>query len=134
METAGKKTLTARDLGRLQHALRREIARMFGDGSIPPDWDEAPAWMHADSETGALAMLVSELDARAEHARWMNAKIADGWRWGAVRDDALKLHPSIRPFGELPPGEQLKDITMVALTRELRQFIDLSGLVRTAGG
>ena len=125
-----KMTLAARDLGRLQHALRREIARMFGDGSVAPDWEESPGWMHADSERGALALLAQpDKTAREEHDRWMAAKAAGGWSYGPVRDDARKLHPSMVPFGELPPGEQLKDIVTVALTRELRAFIDLSGLV-----
>ncbi len=28
--------LTVRQLGRLNHALRREVALIFGDGTIPP--------------------------------------------------------------------------------------------------
>jgi hypothetical protein len=125
-----KKTLTARDLGRLQHALRREIGRMFGDGSVAPDWPDAPPWMHTSSERGALALLAQpDKTAREEHGRWMAEKIAGGWTYGPVRDDARRLHPSIVPFEQLSPGEQLKDIVTVALTRELRTFIDLSGLV-----
>jgi hypothetical protein len=125
-----KKTLTASDLGRLQHALRREIALMFGDGSVPPPWEGAPEWMRASSARGALALLTRpDITAEDEHDRWMAEKAADGWAYGPVRDDEKKLHPSIRPFSELPPGEQLKDITQVALTQGFRKFIDLSGLV-----
>jgi len=128
--TGPKTTLTAADLGRLQHALRREIALMFGDGSVPPEWADSPAWMHADSERGALALLAQpDKTAREEHDRWMAAKIADGWSYGPVRDNERKRHPSMVPFDDLPPGEQLKDIVTVALTRELRAFIDLSSLV-----
>ena len=37
-----KTTLTAMDIGRLQHALRREIALIFGDGSVPPPYPYTP--------------------------------------------------------------------------------------------
>ena len=122
-----KTTLTAMDIGRLQHALRREIALIFGDGSVPPPWDDAPAWMHAESERSAVLRLAQpDRPAREEHERWMAAKIAAGWTWGPVRDDERKLHPMLVPFGDLPAGEQLKDIAAVALTPELRAFIDLS--------
>lgn len=46
--------------------------------------------------------------ARAEHDRWMVAKLADGWRFGPVRDDAARLHPDIVPFDEL--SEPIKDL------------------------
>lgn len=122
--TSPKTTLTVEDLGRLQHALRREIALMFGDGSVPPEWADSPEWMHADSGRGALDMLARpDKTAREEHDRWMAAKTADGWEYGPVRDNARKLHPSMVPFEYLTPGEQLKDIVTVALTRELRAFI-----------
>lgn len=46
--------------------------------------------------------------ARAEHDRWMVAKVADGWRFGPVRDDAERLHPDIVPFDDL--SEEIKDL------------------------
>lgn len=46
--------------------------------------------------------------ARAEHDRWMVAKLADGWRFGPVRDDAARLHPDIVPFDDL--SEAIKDL------------------------
>ncbi|MES2302097.1 MAG: RyR domain-containing protein, partial [Pseudomonadota bacterium] len=46
--------------------------------------------------------------ARAEHDRWMVAKLADGWRYGPVRDDAARLHPDIVPFDDL--SEAIKDL------------------------
>lgn len=46
--------------------------------------------------------------ARAEHDRWMVAKLADGWEYGAVRDDAARLHPDIVPYDSL--SEAIKDL------------------------
>ena len=45
----------------------------------------------------------------AEHRRWMAEKIVGGWRHGAVRDDARKLHPSLQPYAGLSEAEKQKD-------------------------
>jgi voltage-gated potassium channel Kch len=47
--------------------------------------------------------------AEAEHRRWMAERILSGWRYGDPRDDAKKLHPSIRPYAELSEPEKEKD-------------------------
>ncbi|WP_353230183.1 RyR domain-containing protein [Novosphingobium sp.] len=46
--------------------------------------------------------------ARAEHDRWMAAKLADGWVHGTQRDDARRLHPDIVPYHALT--EAVKDL------------------------
>jgi hypothetical protein len=46
--------------------------------------------------------------ARAEHDRWMIAKLATGWTFGETRDDARKLHPDIVPYDSL--SERIKDL------------------------
>lgn len=45
---------------------------------------------------------------RAEHDRWMGSKLADGWTFGAVRDDTARLHPDIVPYDDLT--ERIKDL------------------------
>jgi hypothetical protein len=50
-----------------------------------------------------------ELLAEREHARWMKAKEAAGWRLAAERDDERKLHPAMVPWAELPESERDKD-------------------------
>ena len=117
MTTEPKTVITARDLGRIMHAIRREIALMYG-GNVPPAWDD-PACTEADkasSARGALRMLVNpDMSAEEEHDKW----------W----EDKLKLHPMMKPFAELPLGEKLKDLARVAMVREVRELVDLSGLV-----
>jgi len=44
-----------------------------------------------------------------EHERWMQEKLAAGWRYGSPRDDGKKLHPSLIPWEELPESEKDKD-------------------------
>ena len=50
-----------------------------------------------------------ELLAKAEHDGWMAQRVRSGWRYGPVRDNAQKLHPSIVAYGDLPEPEKEKD-------------------------
>ncbi|MFB0873985.1 MULTISPECIES: RyR domain-containing protein [unclassified Sphingobium] len=45
---------------------------------------------------------------RAEHDRWMAAKLVQGWTHAPVRDDARRLHPDIVPYDDL--SEAIKDL------------------------
>jgi len=44
--------------------------------------------------------------AEMEHVRWMNEKINDGWKYGPVRNDEKKIHPSLIPWDELPENDK----------------------------
>ena len=50
-----------------------------------------------------------EAMAEAEHDGWMAHKARNGWRYDAVRDDALKLHPCMLPYADLEEKEKDKD-------------------------
>lgn len=58
----------------------------------------------------SLALTPDELEqlSRAEHDRWMAAKLVQGWTHGPVRDDARRLHPDIVPYDAL--SEAIKDL------------------------
>ena len=47
--------------------------------------------------------------AEAEHRRWMAEKIVAGWRHAEQRDNARKLHPSLKPYSQLSEPEKQKD-------------------------
>jgi hypothetical protein len=68
-----------------------------------------------------------ELEALAEHEheRWTDDRRRAGWRFGAVRDDKAKRHPSMVPWGELPEAEKHKDRAAV---RNILVVLDSLGL------
>ena len=63
--------------------------------------------------------------ARREHERWLRRKIETGWRYGDPRSDALRLHPSVRPWDELPDEERQKDRALVIA---LPKIVDAAGI------
>jgi len=56
-----------------------------------------------------------EAMAQAEHEGWMAQRLSQGWTWGAERDDARKLHPSMIPYTDLPEEEKEKDRSNIRL-------------------
>lgn len=52
-----------------------------------------------------LQQLVEQL-AKNVHEVWAEKRIAQGWEWGAVRNDRLKKHPCLMPYEDLPEEEK----------------------------
>ncbi len=63
--------------------------------------------------------------ARREHERWLRRQLKTGWRYGATRDERLHLHPSVRPWDELPQEERAKDRLLVP---ELPRIVAAAGM------
>lgn len=49
---------------------------------------------------------LSEDLARNVHDVWAEGRLKDGWTYGKTRDDALKTHPCIVSFDDLPESEK----------------------------
>lgn len=55
-----------------------------------------------------LGPLVEEM-AKNVHEVWALTRIKQGWTYGKQRDDALKTHPCLVPYEELPESEKEYD-------------------------
>lgn len=58
--------------------------------------------------TSDLLALTERLAERA-HDVWAAGRISEGWRYGKERNDALKQHPCLVPYAELPDSEKQYD-------------------------
>ena len=70
---------------------------------VPNPLDTTGVQLPAD-----LEQLVEKM-ALNVHEVWAAGRIADGWTWGPVRDDAQKHHPCLVPYYELSEGEKEYD-------------------------
>lgn len=52
---------------------------------------------------------LSEKIARNVHEVWAQARMQEGWTYGAERDDQTKQHPCLVPYEELPEAEKEYD-------------------------
>ncbi len=55
-----------------------------------------------------LEVLVEHM-AKNVHEVWAQTRIAQGWQYGAERNDTLKRHPCLVPYEELPDSEKEYD-------------------------
>ena len=51
--------------------------------------------------------------AEREHERWMQVKLADGWKFARKTNKDMKLNQCLVPWSELPEEEREKDRDMV---------------------
>ena len=90
----------------------RNAARSFEEKLRSIDCEIAPA----DTSRPAVEFFDDETIlklARVEHDRWMQEKLANGWTYAPVRDNAKKHHHMLIPYEKLPSEEQQKDINVV---------------------
>lgn len=55
-----------------------------------------------------LTALIEQM-AKNVHEVWAQNRISQGWKYGSRRDDALKTHPCLVPYEELPEQEKQYD-------------------------
>lgn len=60
-----------------------------------------------------------ELMAINVHDVWAQKRISEGWTYGEKRDDILKKHPCLVPYGELPDLEREYDRQTAVQTLKL---------------
>lgn len=64
-------------------------------------------------------LALSEKLAEQVHEVWAQGRVADGWRYGAVRDDAKKETPCLVPYDALPESEKAYDRSTAYATLRL---------------
>jgi RyR domain len=101
--------VNAEDIARVCHEVNRAYCEALGDGSQPP-WEQAPQWQRDSALLGVHLHLGNPAaGAQASHESWSAQKVADGWKYGPVKDPEKKEHPCLVPFADLPREQQAKD-------------------------
>lgn len=62
---------------------------------------------------------LTEAIAENAHDIWARARMDEGWTYGPVRDDAMKRHPDLVPYAQLPESEKEYDRIMAMNTLRL---------------
>lgn len=102
------------------HEANRAYCRTIGDFS-QPSWDDAPDWQKKSAINGVNFHLDNPgAGPSASHDNWLREKIADGWRYGAVKDPERKEHPCCVPYHELDEKQRRKDSLFIAIVDALK--------------
>ena len=116
--------MTVIEIAVVCHEVNREYCRALGDDSQKA-WLAAPEWQRESAIDGVKFHLSApNAGPEASHESWCDTKVADGWKYGAVKDEVKKEHPCLVPFAKLPVDQQAKDFIFSAIVRQLSRFCD----------
>lgn len=111
--------MTTHDIAAVCHEANRVYCQSLGDASQLP-WNLAPQWQR-DSAVNGVEFHQANPDSKPEdsHNNWLAVKLADGWKYGPVKDADKKEHPCCVPYEELPETQKVKDKLFIAIVRAL---------------
>ncbi len=104
-------------MARVCHQVNAAWCDVSGEAQHP-DWDDAPEWQRESSINGVeFALKNPDATPEDQHAAWLADKLAQGWRYGPVKDADAKTHPCILEYAQLPFQQQVKDRLFLAVVR-----------------
>lgn len=108
------------------HETNRAYCLAIDDHSHLP-WDEVSIELKASTIMG-VKYLISHPDANPKemHDKWMEHKLANGWRYGLTKDVDNKVHPALLPYNELPKNERIKDYIFLTIVRNVLKLLAMS--------
>lgn len=90
------------------HETNRAYCEALGEPML--GWESAPEWQKQSAIDGVGFVLENpECTPEDTHKNWMAQKTRDGWVYGKEKDAALKMHPSMVPYDQLPFEQRVKD-------------------------
>lgn len=109
--------LTETDVAQICHEANRALQIVQADPTNPPSdpWDVTSAEIQASAASGVHIRLTTGATPEQMHQSWCDLKLATGWTYGSVKNEALREHPCLLPYDQLPPGQQLKDALFSAI-------------------
>lgn len=102
--------ISIEQIAKICHQANKAYCEALGDTS-QVDWEQAPEWQRQSAINGVKFNL-DNLDAppSASHDNWLAEKLADGWKYGEVKDVEKKEHPCCVSYNELPETQKVKDM------------------------
>lgn len=105
----------------IAHEANRAYCHSIGDDSQPA-WVDAPEWQWSSALAGVrfhIDALASghEPAPSASHDSWLAQKRDEGWKYGPVKNPAMKEHPCFVEYHELPLEQRLKDYIFSGIVR-----------------
>lgn len=102
-------------IARLCHEVNVAYCKAIGDPWV--SWEDAPETQKNSARKGVQYALEGVRTPEEMHESWLAVKRAEGWVYGAVRDDDRKVHPCMLPYHLLPQSQKVKDYLFQAVVR-----------------
>lgn len=101
------------------HEAVRMHARQQGDYSHEI-WSNSSAEHKHSMRLGVVKRLEDpDEPAHANHERWLEHKLHEGWTWGETRDEVNRRNPAMVSYSELPPDFRKRNEIFMAVVKAL---------------
>jgi hypothetical protein len=102
--------ITIATIARICHQANKAYCESIGDYS-QKDWENTNDDIHKSAMNGVRFRWENpNLSPKDQHENWKQDKIKEGWTYGPIKDtSALKKHPCIVSYDELPEAQRIKD-------------------------
>lgn len=119
-------TLALECIAASAHMANRAYCIGIGDTS-QPTWLAAPDWQKDSARNGVVACINggSMHTPEESHKGWLAQKVAEGWKFGPVKDPEKKQHPCMVPYSELPESQRAKDDVFIVTVRQMAALLEL---------
>jgi len=112
--------ITVNDIARICHEALRAYNKAIGDPDDDP-WETAPAKLKESRVKGVENVLDNaNYSPKDQHEAWREGKVADGWKYGVVKDRERKMHHCLLPWSDLPVHQKKKGDLFVGIIRSLQ--------------
>ncbi len=109
----------ATKIAQVVHESVRALQKANGQ-PVSPAWGRAAKWMkEASIEAVRWRLANPNANTSAQHDRWMEEKIAAGWKYGRIKNAVKKTHPMMVAYRKLPEIERRKDALVNAVIDSL---------------
>lgn len=115
-------TIETQSVARVVHEANRALQIEQADPTIPVSrsWDDLDEETRQSAIEGIDKIRSGEVTSPEEsHDSWVEFKVRNGWTLGPRKDEHLKQHPLLIPYGELPEGQRVKDALYFAIVGAL---------------
>ena len=102
-------------IARACHEANRTWCLYLGDTS-QVEWTEAPDNIR-ESAIAGVTIAANGATPEEQHDAWCAFKVQDGWIHGEAKNAALKTHPCLVPYADLPPEQRAKDAIYIGTVR-----------------
>jgi hypothetical protein len=100
------------------HEANRAFSMVVGDNVHPP-WEQVSEDQARSVCLGVVGILAHNHNPEQSHEVWRADKIADGWRYAAIKDVAKKEHNCLVNWADLPFEQQAKNELFVASVKSM---------------
>jgi len=102
-------------IAKTAYEVNRAYCASIGDASLAP-WAHSEPWQRESVYIGVREHFDNPgMTPEQSHERWLEKKVADGWRYGPVKNGQLLTHPCIVPYYQLSPMQKAKDAIFTAI-------------------